>query len=76
MRAVETAAVTRGEMKTAARWGVTLCAPDDSHVVERMVCFNERNARRQGVQWKQRKPDHVVRVFSLRPRDTTAPEIL
>ena len=63
-------------MRTTTRWGVTLCAPGDTHVVDRMVCYNERNARRQGRQWKKHKPDHVVRVVSLLPGDGSAPEVV
>ena len=63
-------------MRTTTCWGVTLCAPDDTHVVEKMVCYNERNALRQGRQWKRQHPDHLVRVFSLMARDTSEPEVL
>jgi len=56
------------------RWGLTLCAPKDQHVVRKLVCYNERSALHRGRAWKRRYPDHVVRAMSLLPRDTSPPE--
>ena len=58
------------------RWGVTLCAPGDTHVVDRMVCYNEKNARLRAKQWKRRRPDHIARIMSLLPGDTSPPEVV
>lgn len=59
----------RGFMKQRPKWGAVLCAPNDSHVVEKRVCFNEKNARLQCVQWAKQFPDHLTRHFSLGPQE-------
>ncbi len=58
------------------RFGVTLCLPDDSVVVRKFVCYSYRSAVTRGRQWKRRHPDHIVRVISLVPRDTSEPEVI
>lgn len=62
--------------KTTPKYGAVLLAPDNSHVVEKMVCFNEKNARLQCKQWKRRRPDHIARIMSLLPGDRSPPEVV
>lgn len=55
------------------KFGVTLCSPDDRRVLKKLVCYSELSATRRGRAWKRRNPDHVVRLVSLLPGDTSAP---
>lgn len=53
------------------KWGVVMSSPNDLRVLEKMVCFNERNAIKRGRDWKRRNPANVVRTFSLMPGDSS-----
>ena len=50
-----------------------MCAPDDSRVLEKAVCYNEKSAVLRGRGWKRRNPERIVRAFSLLPGDTSRP---
>lgn len=60
-------------MKVLPKWGVVRCAPDNSRIFDKLVCYNERNALIRGRDWKRRYPDQLVRVVSLLPGDTSPP---
>jgi hypothetical protein len=56
------------------KFGLTLCDPEDVRVVEKHICHSRRSAELRGRRLKRQHPDHVVRLVSLLPGDTSPPE--